>query len=232
MLGLAACLVACSSPPQRLYLLNPVQVPQSQHAELAGNSDQARRDISAPLSGIKAGLSVTIPDYLDRPDMLVRSNGNELSPLPDARWAEDLSITTARVMASDLTTALPGADIVAWPTRVERAINYRIAVDLTKFESDASGTVEIEGRWVLLDSRSGATRAGSHFHHTKFAGSMDAKTMAQAMSDLLAMTSAEIATQIQTLRLANGTKTNATVKSAGKTAKLSGMGIEEDARDL
>jgi hypothetical protein len=61
---------------------------------------------------------------------------------------------------------------------------------------------------------------------------MDAKTMAQAMSDLLAMTSAEIATQIQTLRLANGINTSTSVKSAGKTAKLSGMGIEEDARDL
>lgn len=203
LLSLAVGLAACSSPPPRLYLLNAEQVQQSQHAEISGSRDQARRDVATPPTAIKAGLSVTIPDYLDRPDMVVRSNSNELAPLPDARWAEDLSITTSRVMASDLSAALPGADIVAWPTRVERSINYRIEVDLTKFESDASGTVEIEGRWALLDSLSGATRASGRFHHTKIAENVDAQTMAQAMSFLLAMTSGEIATQLQTLRLAS-----------------------------
>jgi uncharacterized protein len=203
LLGIAVALAACSSPQPRLYLMNTVQVQQSQHAELAGSTDQARRDASAPLPGIKAGLSVTIPEYLDRPDILVRSDGNELAPLPNARWAEDLSITTSRVMANDLAAALPGADIVAWPTRIDRSINYRSAVDLTKFESDAHGTVEIEGRWALLDNRSGATRASGRFRHAKNVQTVDAKAMVQAMSELLAMTSTEIATQLQPLRLAS-----------------------------
>jgi len=202
LLGIAVALAACSSPQPRLYLMNTVQVQQSQRAELAGSSDQARRDASASLPGLKAGLSVTIPEYLDRPDILVRSDSNELASLPDARWAEDLSITTSRVMANDLAAALPGADIIAWPTRVERSVNYRIAVDLTKFESDAHGMVEIEGRWALLDGY-GATRAGGRFRHTKIAQNVDAKTIAQAMSELLAMTSAEIATQLRTPRLAS-----------------------------
>jgi hypothetical protein len=203
LLGIVVGLVACSSPQPRLYLLNAGPVQQGQRAALAAAPGQARRDVSASVSGVKAGLSVTIPEYLDRADILVRSNGNELTPLPEARWAEDLSITTSRVMAADLAAALPGADIVAWPTRVERAINFRIAVDLTKFESDADGTVEIEGRWTLLDSRSDATRAGGRFRHTKIIQNVDAKTMVGAMSDLLAITSTEIATQLQMLRLAS-----------------------------
>ncbi len=203
LLSIVVGLVACSSPQPRLYLLTAGLVQQGQRAELAAGTDQARRDVSTALSGVKAGLSVTIPEYLDRPDILVRSNGNELSPLPDARWAEDLSITTSRIMAADLAAALPGADIIAWPTRVERAINFRITVDLTKFESDASGAVEIEGRWTLLDARTDASRAGGRFRHTKNVQNVDAKTMVQAMSDLLAMTSTEIATQLQTLRLAS-----------------------------
>ena len=203
LLGIVASLAACSSPQPRLYLLNAGLVQQGQRAELAAAPDQARRDVSPPLSGIKAGLSVTIPEYLDRPDILIRSNGNELAPLPDSRWAEDLSITASRVMAADLAAALPGADIIAWPVRVERAINFRIAVDLTKFESDVDGAVEIAGRWTLLDDRSGATRASGHFSHTKIAQLVDAKTTVQTMSDLLAMTSSEIATQLQALRLAS-----------------------------
>ena len=159
LVGIVIGLAACSSPQPRLYLLNAGPVQQGQRAALAAASDRARQDVSAPLFGIKAGLSVTIPEYLDRPDILVRSNGNELTPLPKSRWAEDLSITTSRVMAADLAAALPGADIVAWPTRVARAINFRIAVDLTKFESDAFGTVEIEGRWTLLELRAPTRRA-------------------------------------------------------------------------
>src|SRR4029077_11681892 len=118
ILVLALGLGACSSPPPRLFLLNAEQIQANQHAELSG--EQARRDVSAPISRLKAGLSVTVPDYLDRPDILVRSDSNELARLADARWAEDLSITVSRVMAADLTTALPGADIVPWPIRYER----------------------------------------------------------------------------------------------------------------
>lgn len=201
ILGIALVLAACSSTPPRLFLLNAEQIPSSQHAELSG--DQARRDVSAPLSRIKAGLSVTVPEYLDRPDIMVRSDSNELARLPDARWAEDLSITVSRVMAADLATALPGADIVPWPIRYERANNFRIAIDLTKFEADAHGTVEIEGRWILLDDRSDTTRAGGQFRHAKAAPSADAKAIVQTMSDLLATTSSEIATQLQAQRLAS-----------------------------
>jgi uncharacterized lipoprotein YmbA len=201
ILVLALGLGACSSPPPRLFLLNAEQIQPNQHAELSG--EQARRDVSAPISRLKAGLSVTVPDYLDRPDILVRSDSNELARLSDARWAEDLSITVSRVMAADLTTALPGADIVPWPIRYERTNNFRLAVDLTKFEADAHGTVQLEGRWMLLDDRSDTTRAGGPFRHAKAAPSADAKDIVQTMSDLLATTSTEIATQLQAQRLAS-----------------------------
>jgi hypothetical protein len=199
ILGVAVGLAACSSAPPRLFLLDAEQTQLSQHAELS--ADQSRRDVAAPLSRIKAGLSVTVPEYLDRPDILVRSDSNELARLSDARWAEDLSITVSRVMAADLTAALPGAEIVPWPIRYERANNFRIAVDLTKFEADAHGTVEIAGRWALLDEHSDATRASGAFRHTKVASGSDAKAIVQAMSDLLATTSTEIAAQLQAQRL-------------------------------
>jgi len=203
LLGVCVGLVACSSPQPRLYLLSDAAVQPSRRAEVSGVADQTRRDVSATLTGMRAGLSVSLPQYLDRPDMLVRSSGNELTALPDSRWAEDLSITASRVMADDLDAALPGADIVAWPTRVEKSINFRIAVDLTKFESDVLGNVVIEGRWSLLDDRSDAARAGGHFRYTKASPSVDAKAMAQTMSDLLAMTSGQIAAELQTLHFAS-----------------------------
>src|ERR1700739_3462836 len=81
ILGIALVLAACSSTPPRLFLLNAEQIQSSQHAELSG--DQARGDVSGPLSRIKAGLSVTVPEYLDRPDIMVRSDSNELARLPD-----------------------------------------------------------------------------------------------------------------------------------------------------
>lgn len=201
ILGVAVSLAACSSPPPRLFLLNAEQTQPSQHAELS--ADQSRRDVAAPSARIKAGLSATVPEYLDRPDILVRSDSNELARLSDARWAEDLSITVSRVMAADLTAALPGADIVPWPIRYEKTNNFRIAVDLTKFEADAHGTVEIEGRWALLDERADTTRASGQFRHAKAAPSSDAAAIVQTMSDLLAITSSEIATQFQAQRLAS-----------------------------
>jgi hypothetical protein len=197
-------LVGCSgSPPARLFLLSsgPVQVP-GERAMLSSDSRQPMFDVRGPSApGARAAVAVTVPQYLDRPEIMVRTDNFELEPLPDAKWAEDLTMTASRTLAEDLSRLLPGYDILAWPNRFERPVAYRIEVSLSHFEMNSSNQVVIAGRWVITDDATAKERASENFQNAAFLGASDPKSIAATMSGLLGGVSSEIAAELQKQQL-------------------------------
>ena len=190
-------LAGCSgSPPPRLFLLSsgPVQAP-GQRAMLSSDSRPVL-DVHSP-SRVQAAVAVTVPQYLDRPEIMVRTDAFELEPLPDARWAEDLTMTASRALAEDLNRLLPAYDIVAWPNRFEGPVPYRIEVNLSNFEMSNPNQVVIAGRWVIADDAAGKERASANFRNAALIADSDPKSIAEAMSGLLGGVSSQIATEMQ-----------------------------------
>jgi len=134
---------------------------------------------------------VTVPELVDRPQIVVRMGPNQVGIGEQARWAEPLKSAIARVVAANLATALGGR--VA-PQRAGDA-DYRVAIDVQRFESTPGDGVLIDAAWSVAP-KNGERRVGRSLAREKVRGA-DYDALAAAHSAALAAISREIAAAIK-----------------------------------
>jgi uncharacterized lipoprotein YmbA len=193
---LPSFLVACQSSPAELYVLSAQPAPTSSALSQAKLVDATGRPAPHSVSPGKplgtVGIAVSVPEYLDRPEIVERAGANELKPSYKAQWAESLSIDASRVVSEDLEAFLPSANVVLLPSRARRSIDYEVNVNLVRFESDAAGSAIIVGDWTIGAS-DGHELASGRFRRSEPIARPGFGEMAAAMSRNLAAVSADIA---------------------------------------
>ncbi|MHB9837941.1 PqiC family protein [Paraburkholderia terrae] len=140
-------LAACSSPRSNFYTLSP---------------DTTLESAGAPLSVSVVVGPVTVPDLVDRPQLVTRVSGNEVKLNEFARWGEPLKSGVADVIAADLTRLLGSHRVSVSSQMVAGTEGCRVRVDILQFDSmpgeavavDALWTVRVTGRTALLTGRS------------------------------------------------------------------------------
>ena len=142
MIGLAALCIACGSvPTETFYTLAPAVEPGAATtgiATLAIVVDQA-----------------TIPELVDRPQLVVSSGEARVTLLEQQRWAEPLRSQISRTVALDLTQLLAPARVATNPDILDGiesaagARGYRVALDVQRFESRPGENVAIEVLWTV-----------------------------------------------------------------------------------
>jgi len=168
-------MTACASPPrERFYTLEAPEAPAAADAALS----------------IAVG-PVTIPDLVDRPQFVLRVGANQVTITEQARWAEPLKSAIARVVAVNLASAL-SARVVS-PRNGE--VDYRVALDVQRFDSGPGDSVLIDAAWTVTSSN-GARRSGRSVVQEK-AKVMEYGALAAAHSAALAALSREIAQAIR-----------------------------------
>ena len=131
--GLAA---GCgSSPPVQFYTLS---------AEASAGADRA----STPSLRIAVG-AVSLPDVVDRPQIVVRSGPNQVTLVDEHRWAESLKAEIPRVIAEDLGRLLSTGQVWAYPQHAPGAVDYRVLVDVQRFESTPGQAASIDALWTI-----------------------------------------------------------------------------------
>ncbi|WP_109477966.1 PqiC family protein [Paraburkholderia sp. C35] len=143
----AAVLAGCSSPRTNFYTLN---------------ADSTLQAAGAPVAVSVVVGPVTVPDLVDRPQLVTRVSGNEVKLNEFARWGEPLKSGVAAVIAADLTRLLGSPRVSVSSQTVAGTDAYRVRVDIVQFESipgeavavDALWTVRVAGRADLLTGRS------------------------------------------------------------------------------
>ena len=138
-LGLMVLLVAgcASSPPTNLYTLSAIGVPLTETA--------APQSASA----VVAIGPVTLPDYIDRPQIVTRQSPYRLELATYDQWAAPLHDMLPRVLIEDVALRLPSHRVVAFPLVSEGNFDYRVAVDIGRFDVDATGEATLAARWQL-----------------------------------------------------------------------------------
>ena len=135
--SLGGCLGGTSAPA-RFYALAPVVTPLSGGPAKPG-----------PSLGIGP---VTLPAYLDRPQIVTRQGPEELSLAEFERWSEPLKTGVPRVLADNLAVLLRTDRISLFPWAKAPAGQIQIAVDVTRFERVGGKEVALNARWRLLTS--------------------------------------------------------------------------------
>lgn len=131
---MAGLLGGCgSSPTARFYTLSP-------DAALTG--DGAAMPVSVVVN------PVTVPELVDRPQIVTRVAGNQVSLDEFARWAEPLKSDIARVIAADVGRLLGSPRVNVFDAGAA-APAWRVRVDVMRFEAISGDSVTVEAQWAV-----------------------------------------------------------------------------------
>lgn len=176
---LGGCALGGKPPVYRYVVLTPQAADRLARDAVAGGE--------SPVSMVIARVSV--PDYLERPDVARRVGPHELVYSSRDRWAEPLGAAIERSLREDLSARLGPAILVpAGPTGERPA--YTLFVDVLRFEQDRGERVELWARWTVLAGRV-VLQAAETRVEVPMAGA-DAAAMAAALSAALARLGAEV----------------------------------------
>jgi uncharacterized lipoprotein YmbA len=92
---------------------------------------------------------VTLPPYLDRPEVVTRAAPERIAVSSRDRWAAPLPLLFRRALAEELRARFPAWQLVEWPWTRTPPPDLAVAVDILRFEADASGGAVLEARWTV-----------------------------------------------------------------------------------
>ena len=153
---------------------------------------------SAPPVEARSALTVhvaltSIPDAVDRTPLVVRTAPNQVEIDDFHRWAEPLKYAIPRVVAANLAQALGGARVSSG-RGVADATDYRVAIEITRFESSFAEGATLEAAWTV-SGKAGAPKSGRTLARVP-AASADYAGVAGAHSRALEQLAREIAALI------------------------------------
>jgi uncharacterized protein len=182
----ASTLAGCaSSPTPRFYVLG-----------------------APPQPAVKAVYSVaigpvTVPDIVDRPQIVLRTAANEVTIPDQVRWAEPLKSEIPRVIAADIALSLGDAYVSAYPQATGSEADYLVVVDIQRFESALGEAATVEAQWTVrgVKDKSGALRSGRSVVREPTQGN-DYDALVAAHGRALAKLSRDIAEAVRAARAA------------------------------
>ncbi|MEE8574213.1 MAG: PqiC family protein [Thermodesulfobacteriota bacterium] len=114
----------------------------------------AANGVSKSMNGLRVGIGpLSLPYYLDRPQIVSRSAGNEIHFAEFDRWAEPLDKNLYMVLTDNLSTLLKTNHVYAFPWKRSDKIMYHVGIQVLKFELNNKGDVTISMRWTLYGEK-------------------------------------------------------------------------------
>ena len=184
LVSLAGC---GSSPPVHYYTLETMD---------------SRVAVDAEGSPILAVGAFRMPVYLNRSQMVMQGSGAEIIVDDFNRWAEPLTDSIHRVLASNLDTLLESVVVVAYPSSAVLDIEYRLIGRFDRFTADQDGLVVLDAQWGIANSTGVVQLSPRRVRfESQAARPDDPGSIAQAMSNVLAQFCRDIADELDSIGL-------------------------------
>jgi len=155
MLGLVFGIAACSSSKVSFYTLS------------ASAGSEEVKPVNGS-SGVNIG-PVSLPEIVDRTQLVVQLKGNQVDILEFHRWAEPLKSQIPRLMADNVGRLLGSGRVSAYPQSVGSDADIRVPVDIQRFEADGE-MVKIDAFWTLRRGSSEVAKTGRSSSSEKIEG--------------------------------------------------------------
>lgn len=124
---------------------------------------------SAPSSSNSLSISVgpvTLPDLVDRPQMVIRVADNRVELLENHLWAEPLKSEIPRLIAENLSRLLRPANVSVYGQNTVQDAQYHVLMDIRRFDSIPGAGVTIEALWsVRRDADKSVLKTGHSLVH-------------------------------------------------------------------
>jgi uncharacterized protein len=184
LLMLSGCLG--STPPTQFYL-----VPSLTSTDTAPPA-AGQRDLTLGVG------PVTVPPYLDRPQLVTRTSRAKLALADFDHWAAPLADTIARALAENLARLIPTDRVVLSPWSRTLDPDAQVTVEVLQCDRGPGGQVVLVARWSLLD-HDGTERVLRMSRFSQAASGTDYEAMVTAMGRTLDALAQEMATTLRSL---------------------------------
>lgn len=136
VLALAALAGCASSPKSSFYTLS---------------GDAPPAIVNAPRYSV-AVMVASIPDSIDRPQVVLRTGNGRVEIREEQRWAGSLKDDIAQTFADDLARSLPDASVYT-QNRAGAGSDptYRLAIGVQRFDSVLGQRADVDLQWTLTE---------------------------------------------------------------------------------
>jgi len=131
-----------TTPPNRFYVLNPLD---------SGVTIRSKPGDKGSLS--VEVVSLRLPRYLERPQIVIRNSENQLELEEFHQWGGSLRKNMIRVLAINLSQLLATPDIAISPYRPPVPPDFRVELEVLQFERDSRGQVRLSAQWRLSQGK-------------------------------------------------------------------------------
>ena len=182
-LSLAACIGAPTRPAQ-FYLLTPDP----------GQPVAGRATTNTPLP---IGLGpVTLPEIYDRPQIVTRTDSNQINLAEYDRWGGDLNKELTRTLVRNLMGRLNTDSVAVYPWSGRYKPDFQVSIRFFRLDGRLDSAATLDGVWTLLDGSKGCELAARHFEYQEQTSGPGYPELVDAISRGVARLSDEIAGQI------------------------------------
>ncbi|MGB0713022.1 MAG: PqiC family protein [Gammaproteobacteria bacterium] len=143
--SLSAC-ISKPAPVTHFYVLNPTAQANAASAH--------EKSVSVLIE------EVTLPDYLERGQIVSRETANRLLLSDFEQWGGSLRKDIGRILATNLGRLLSTPHILVPPIGPYDRVDYRVNVLVLGFESGPDDQARLQARWTVRDGGNGKALGG------------------------------------------------------------------------
>ena len=189
LLGGLLFLTACESTPMRYHAL-------SENDGIRGASSSGDVKVLVEIA------PVSLPDRVDRPEIVAGETDGRVRVLEFDRWAGELSNEIGLVLDRTLWTRLGAANVYQAPlseTAAGRKPYFRLNVSLTRFDAVPGSGATVDGTWTLR--RLGGERlAACRFTAVQPLAGESAEEIASSLRQAVGVFAGAVATSMEKLQ--------------------------------
>ncbi len=131
-----------TTAPSKFYMLSSLPLSSE---KLQVNNNQNRISIEIDLN--------EIPAYLNKPQMIVRINSNEIKLEEYHRWAETVKDSFPKIIADNLISLLSSEKFLVFAQNRIVSSDYQIIFNVNQFDGTPGETVSLIAQWAIFNNK-------------------------------------------------------------------------------
>ncbi|MDO9268170.1 MAG: PqiC family protein [Methylobacter sp.] len=143
LISVSACTLLCaciSTPPTQFYVLEPL----IESPSFSSATEKKRQIGIGPVS---------IPTLLERKQIVTRLPDSGVKVAEFHQWASPLKNNVTQVLTHNLATLQADDLIRAYPWSAYGAVDYRIIIDIIRFDTRPEQSVNLEANWAIMNEK-------------------------------------------------------------------------------
>lgn len=176
----SSCSISGTTRPAQFYVLDVTATP---------NSNEAKN--------LHLGVGpILIPGYIDRPQIVTKTESSELVYAEYKRWAEPMDEMFTRTLTQNITITTGSNSVISHPWSSKANLENELTAKIIKFENSAKGDALLIVQWQLLNENDKEQASSIYSEFRAVAKSNSSTDRVSALNDTIKQFSSEILTHI------------------------------------